>query len=254
MDQAHRRHDIPDRLWKKLEPHLPGGQGKVGRPAQDNRLFINAILWIIRTGVPWRDLPADYGNWKNVHRRFSRWRESGVWERLFLLIQEEPDCEWLMIDATHIKVHPHAAGAQGGNEAMNRTKGGLNTKVHMAVDAYGMPLKATITKGTTHDSKEATSLVESFEAEFLIADRAYDSNAIVEQATKQGMRVVIPSKKNRKTPRDYDKQLYKVRHMIENTFLKLKQWRGIATRYAKKESSFLAIVQIGCLMLWSKII
>ena len=124
MTHSHRRHDISDRLWKRLEPHLPGRKGKVGRPAQDNRNFLNAVFWIIRTGAPWRDLPPDYGHWKNVHRRFSRWRDKGIWEKLFALIIEEPDYEWLMIDASHVKVHPHAAGAQGGNQAMSRTKGG----------------------------------------------------------------------------------------------------------------------------------
>jgi len=121
---AHRRHDIPDKLWHLLRASLPGGEGKVGRRAADNRTFINAVLWILRTGAPWRDLPADYGDWKNVHRRFSRWRDKGVWENLLHLVMDEPDFEWLMIDASHCKVHPHATGAKGGNQEMSRTKGG----------------------------------------------------------------------------------------------------------------------------------
>jgi len=71
---THRRHDISDKLWENLEPHLPGKRGFVGRPAADNRLYINGVFWILRTGAPWRDLPSDYGHWKNVHRRFYRWR------------------------------------------------------------------------------------------------------------------------------------------------------------------------------------
>ena len=122
--QAHRRHDISDRDWEILEPLLPGGEGRVGRPASDNRLFINAVFWILRTGSPWRDLPPDYGDWKNTHRRFCRWRDRGVWEVLLESLITEPDYEWLMIDASHCKVHPHAAGAVGGNPAMSRTKGG----------------------------------------------------------------------------------------------------------------------------------
>ena len=84
----------------------------------------NAVIWILRTGAPWRDLPPDYGDWKNTHRRFCRWRDRGVWEMLFNLFVQDPDFEWLMIDASYIKVHPHAAGAVGGNQAMGRTKGG----------------------------------------------------------------------------------------------------------------------------------
>ena len=84
----------------------------------------NGVFWILRTGAPWRDLPETYGNWKNVHRRFCRWRDKGIWERILEALVDDTDFEWLMIDASHVKVHPDAAGAQGGNQAMGRTKGG----------------------------------------------------------------------------------------------------------------------------------
>jgi transposase len=125
MLPSHRRHDISDHVWRLLEPCLPGRKGSWGGVAKDNRLFINAVFWILRTGSPWRDLPPDYGNWSNVHRRFIRWRDAGVWEKLLENLVDSPDFEWLMIDASHIKVHPHAAGARGGNQEMSRTKGGL---------------------------------------------------------------------------------------------------------------------------------
>jgi transposase len=121
---AHRRHDLSDAAWRLLELHLPGRSGVWGGVAQDNRRFINAVLWILRTGAPWRDLPPDYGDWKNTHRRFCRWRDKGIWEGLLERFIDAPDFEWLMIDASHTKVHPHAAGARGGNQAMSRTKGG----------------------------------------------------------------------------------------------------------------------------------
>ena len=101
-----------------------GPQGQWGGVAQNNRRFLNAVLWILRTGAPWRDLPPDYGDWKNIHRRFCRCRDQGIWEGLLEQLMEEPDYEWLMINTSHIKVHPHAAGTQGGNQAMSRTKGG----------------------------------------------------------------------------------------------------------------------------------
>ena len=113
---AHRRHDISDHVWQLLAPHLLGKKGDWGREARDNRLFINAVLWILRTGAPWRDLPPDYGDWKNTHRRFCRWRDKGIWALLQERLIKEPDLEWLMIDASHIKVHPHASGARGGNQ------------------------------------------------------------------------------------------------------------------------------------------
>ena len=125
---AHRRHDISDKVWSLLEPHLPGRAGDWGGNARDNRQFINAVFWIIRTGAPWRDLPPDLGHWSNTHRRFIRWRDKGIWEKVLEILVSDVDYEWLMIDATHCKVHPHAAGAVGGNQDMSRSKGGSTPK------------------------------------------------------------------------------------------------------------------------------
>ena len=124
MEAGHRRHDISDKDWGLLEQHLPGRKGVWGGIAKNNRQFINAVFWVLRTGAPWRDLPPDFGGWSNTHRRFIRWRNAGVWEKLLDVLIEDPDYEWLMIDASHCKVHPHAAGAKGGNQDMSRTKGG----------------------------------------------------------------------------------------------------------------------------------
>ena len=95
MPAIHRRHDISDRVWEVLEPHLLGRKGTWGGNARDNRLFINAVFWILRTGAPWRDLPPDFGDWKNTHRRFCRWRDKGIGERLLETLIDEPDFEWL---------------------------------------------------------------------------------------------------------------------------------------------------------------
>jgi transposase len=122
------RHDITDNAWELIEPHLSGQRGQWGGIAEDNRRFINAVFWILRTGAPWRDLPSEYGNWNSVAKRFRRWVENGLWEKILENIVDDPDYEWLMIDASHIKVHPHAAGAVGGNQDMGRTKGGSTPK------------------------------------------------------------------------------------------------------------------------------
>lgn len=128
MAENYHRHDVSDRVWAVLEPLLPGRKGCWGGVAQDNRCFINAVMWILRTGAPWRDLPEDYGDWKNTHRRFCRWRDKGYWEKLLAELMHEPDFEWLMIDASHVKAHSHAAGAVGGNEAIGLTKGGATPR------------------------------------------------------------------------------------------------------------------------------
>ena len=118
------RHDISCKAWALIEPHMLGQRGQWGGIAEDNRRFINAVFWILRTGAPWRDLPAEYGNWNSVAKRFRRWVQNGMWEKILEQVVDDPDYEWLMIDASHIKVHPHAAGAVGGNQDMERTKGG----------------------------------------------------------------------------------------------------------------------------------
>lgn len=117
-----------------------------------------------------------------------------------------------------------------------------------------MPVRVLVTSGTTADCTKANELIRGMKAQALLADRGYDSDAIVDQARQQGMQVVIPPKKNRKEQREYDKYLYKIRHLVENAFLHLKAWRGVATRYAKRTSSYLAIVQIRCLILWTKVL
>ncbi len=120
----------------------------------------------------------------------------------------------------------------------------------MAVDAHGMPVRVLITDGPTADCTQAHHLIEGITAEHLLADRGYDSQAIVDDALKQGMQVVIPPRRNKKNQRDYDRDLYCYRHLVENAFLHIKRWRGIATRYAKNSASFLAAIHIRCIALW----
>jgi transposase len=128
MAAAYHRHDISDELWQKIEPHTLGRKGTWGGNARDTRMFINAVFWILRTGAPWRDLPTDYGDWKNTQRRFCRWWDKGVWERILEAVVIEKDCEWLMIDASYVKAHQHAGGAVGGSQDIGRTKGGSPRK------------------------------------------------------------------------------------------------------------------------------
>jgi transposase len=116
-----------------------------------------------------------------------------------------------------------------------------------------MPVRALVTQGTTADCTQAIALIDGFAAKHLLADRGYDTDDIIEQVEFRGMSPVIPPKKDRKEQREYDKYLYKARHLVENAFLYLKQWRGIATRYAKNTASFLAAIQIRCIFRWASI-
>ena len=113
-----------------------------------------------------------------------------------------------------------------------------------------MPIRVAVTEGTSADCTQAVPLITGLLAEHLLADRAYDTDEIISYALSQQMEPVIPPKRNRKIQREYDEAIYRLRHLVENAFLHLKRWRGIATRYAKNTASFLAAVQIRCLALW----
>jgi transposase len=105
------RHAISDADWDRIKVLLPGRPGQPGWVAKDNRLFLDAVLWIAKTGAPWRDLPERFGNWNSVWKRFDRWSRKGTWQLLFEALQD-PDLEWLILDSTVIRAHPCAAGAK----------------------------------------------------------------------------------------------------------------------------------------------
>lgn len=108
------RHRLTDAQWERIASLVPGKPGDPGRHGENNRRFVDAILWLGRTGVPWRDLPAEFGDWNAVFRRFSRWGKSGVWSRILEHVSEDPDLESVIIDATIVRAHQHSAGGKGG--------------------------------------------------------------------------------------------------------------------------------------------
>ena len=115
------RHAISDDDWDRIKGLLSGQPGQHGKVAKDNRRFVDAVLWIARTGAPWRDLPERFGNWNSTWRRFDRWARKGVWQRVFEVLQD-PDLEWLILDSTIVRAHPCAAGApKNGMEPVART-------------------------------------------------------------------------------------------------------------------------------------
>jgi transposase len=137
------------------------------------------------------------------------------------------------------------------DQAIGTSKGGLSTKIHVLVDALGNPLKIILTAGQVHDLAGADALVPGMEAEALLADKAYDADKrVIEPLEAAGKTVVIPPKKNRRSPRTYDKELYEARHLIENFFCWVKQFRGIATRYDKTSRNFLAAFHMVAVLCW----
>lgn len=149
------RHDLTDWQWQQLQPLLPKPQGFGGRPRLDDRIFLNPLLWLLRTGCPWCDLPPYYGNWNSISTRFYRWNARALWARLLSRLQELAnqsdtlDWETPTIDTSVIRTHQHAAGARGGQqeEALSRSRGRFSTKLHLRCKGYGRPLAVLLTGG-----------------------------------------------------------------------------------------------------------
>jgi len=108
---------LTDAQWARIEPLCLGKRSDPGRSGTNNRMFIEGVLWIARTGSPWRDLPPQFGHWNSVYSRFSDWLKAGVFQRIFKALSDDPDLEYAMVDATVVKVHRHGQGAKGGPEA-----------------------------------------------------------------------------------------------------------------------------------------
>ena len=107
-------HRLTDEQWDRIADLLPGKAGDPGRTGADNRLFVNGVLWVLRSGAHWHDLPGRYGKWKSVHKRFTRWAKAGVWERVFASLTKDPDNDYLMLDTTLVRAHQQAATGKGG--------------------------------------------------------------------------------------------------------------------------------------------
>ncbi|WP_373408428.1 IS5 family transposase [Brevibacillus brevis] len=252
-----RRYELTDNEWEVVQMFLPAARkSQGGRPPKDRRHMLNAVLWIARTGAPWRDLPDYYGPWSSAYSFFWRLQKAGIWDEILKHVTIEPDFEQLMIDTTIVRVHQHGTGPKGGKskQAIGRSRGGLTTKIHAVADALGNPLRFELTPGQAHDSVMGYEMLSTLDLQNreVLADRAYDTDAIVTLLKEQQATPVIPSKRNRRKKRAYDKDTYKERHLIECFFNKMKNYRRLATRYDKTASMFKAFLALISMRLWLK--
>ncbi|WP_407696530.1 IS5 family transposase [Sphingomonas abietis] len=243
---------LSDSAWERMAPLIIGRPDQKGSTGRDNRMFVEAVLWIVRTGSPWRDLPEVFGDWNSAFRRFSRWSAKGVWWRIFEAMSDDPDFEYLIIDSTVVRAHQHAAGAKKGSEdqAIGRSRGGLSTKIHMAVRGLGCPVRFTLTAGQKGDAPQAAGLVDGLPAKIVMADTAYDSDALRQTIADKGATAVIPNNPSRTFKHPLDKHLYAQRHLVECCFSKLKQFRRVATRFEKTARNYRAVITLAAIALW----
>jgi len=181
----------------------------------------------------------------------------GIVGKIFFKLRGEVDTEWVFPDGSYVRAHQHASGARRGEDrAIGKSRGGATTKIHMAADAHGNPIDFEITGGEVHDATAADKIIEKIgTAEHLIADKGYDSEAIRETARQAGMNPVIPRRSNSEKPNpEFDAYLYKLRHLVENLFARLKHFRSIATRFEKLARNFKAIIYLACSLIWIKLL
>src|SRR5215208_4384443 len=237
---------LRDDQWKRIARLVPGKVGDPGRSGADNRLFVEAVLWIVRVGAPWRDLPQDFGNWNSVFQRFRRWVRSGVFDQMFEALSADADFEYVIVDGTIVRVHQHGSGARGGTrtQAIGRSRGGLTTKIVALVDALGTLVRFVLLPGQRHDSVGVAPLLTGLDFGALLGDKAFDADGFRTELDNRGAVAVIPPKANRVTTIPCDFEMYKWRHLVENFFCKIKEFRRIATRYDKTDTSFAAMIQL----------
>jgi len=241
---------LNDELWSKLRTIMLQN-GIYDKP--NLRIMVEGILYRIRVGCPWRDLPAKFGCWNTIYQKFNRWSSKNKIMDIFKAMVLEPDLEWIFIDGSIVKAHQHGTGAASReNEAIGKSKGGNTTKIHMATDANGFPIHFEITGGEVHDCKIAPEMIEKLpSAEHTIADKGYDSEEVRNSIRKKTSNPVIPRKKNSKMGNaDIDWSLYKYRHLVENLFARIKHFRGIATRFDKLKRNYESVVALVCAFLW----
>ncbi|WP_442802456.1 IS5 family transposase [Streptomyces sp. CMB-StM0423] len=277
---------LTDAQWARIEPLLPDRTPQRGGRWRDHREVIDAIAFKFQTGTQWVHLPERYGNWRGVYNRLRMWAIDGTWERVFTALVTQADADedltWVVsVDSTIVRAHQHAAGARKRgarrvnrpNHAIGRSRGGLTTKIHLAADTRCRPMAFVLTAGQAGDAPTFPDVMARLRVprrrgrprtrpEVVLADKAYSSRAIREHLRTRGIRAVIPTPADQRShrlrrgsrggrPPAFDREAYKQRNTVERCINRLKQWRGIATRYDKTATIYQAGLHIAGIFLWS---
>jgi transposase len=207
---------------------------------------LSSILFVLSEGCTWRGIDQPGANWNSIYRYYRRWCRDGVWEKVWELIGPTLNCKSVYIDSTHIKVHRCGLNPEGGREAqaIGKTKGGWNTKVHAAVDQRGAPVTLLLSPGNDADISHATDLADNILAGTIVADKGYDSDEFRTWLFERDVTPCIPARSNRVDPLPYNKRSYRKRHLVENFFASIKTFRRVATRYDKLAETFFGWVML----------
>ena len=212
---------LNDDSWKKIEEAISEHQVY---KTSNLRNHIEAIIFRAKKGIPWRDLPEEYGKWNSIYSRFKRWCDRGIWESMSEILLPIPDFSSAFVDSTYVRAHQHASGCSKKIDGLiGKSKGGPTTKIHAVVDKFGNLIHTRLTPGNRHDCPEGEEIMEDLGGligEF-VADKAYDSDSLRDLIEKNEAVAVIPRKANSAKPkRGFHRSKYKKRHQVENFFCK----------------------------------
>ncbi|NBA93555.1 IS5 family transposase [Pseudomonas sp. R5(2019)] len=269
------RYELSDAAWD-LVADLFMETRRTGRPRGDDRLMLNGVLWVLRSGAAWRDMPEHFGPWSTVYQRFRDWRNRGTFDqmlkRLHVKLNEQGliDLQTWMIDSTAVRATRASSGAgkKGADEpsdhALGRSRGGLTTKIHMLCDANGVPLRFLLPGGQASDIAYAQPLLDEVcipslrgrprkRCRWLLADKVYAAEALRRYCDHYRIQPVIPLRTMKRKPKPglprlFDRPKYRQRNIIERMFGWLKENRRIVTRFDKLAKSFAAMVSLACAM------
>lgn len=246
--------NISERVWDTIYSFLQGVKGLHIKDYKQTRCFVEGVWYVLRTGCQWRLLPSYYGHWRKIHKRYKKWADRSIWSDLMSSVSDIDD-QAVMIDATIVRAHACASGYnKDGNDAqaLGRSKGGFTTKIHALVDGLGNPIKFILTGGNRNDITQAVELLKEQRDTVVLADKGYDSQALIDTLENQGCTATIPSKKNAKSPREIDKEQYKERFLIEAFFSKVKHFRRVFSRFDKTTSAFSGFLHFAGALIWMR--
>src|SRR6266478_6356221 len=245
--------EMTEAQYERIKDALPVQRGNV---RLSNLQVLNAVLYVAEQGCKWRGLPKRFGRWHTIYTRMNRWSKNGVLDQVFEKLQSEQivriKIEAFALDSTSIKVHRDGRSKKNGPQAIGKSRGGWNTKVHLVAANARTAITFALSPGHAHDAPEGRALLAELgpmpEGLPLLMDRAYEGDETRQLVLSLGMIPIVPPKSNRIEPWEYDRALYKKRNEIERLFRRLKGFRRIFSRFEKLDVLFLGFLNFALII------